>query len=341
MKNFTKLFLVFTLIMGLSLPGQSANVKKDKKVIVAYVTSWSSGMPDPTYVTHINYAFGHVNDNFDGVRINNPDRLKDITALKKKNPHLKVMLSIGGWGSGRFSEMAADENYREKFSKDCQRVVKEFNLDGIDIDWEYPTSSAAKISSSPDDTENFTLLMQDIRKAIGKKKLLTLASAANGKYIDFVAINPVVDFVNIMTYDSGNPPFHHAALFRSELTGGTSCDEAVALHVAAGMPINKLVLGMPFYGRGNNKEVPGFTHYKDLMKIEGLTSKWDDVAKAPYLVNSDGSFVCSFETPESIALKSDFIKDKGLMGAMYWEYAGDTEDGALRKAVFNGVIASN
>jgi chitinase len=107
------------------------------------------------------------------------------------------------------------------------------------------------------------------------------------------------------------------------------------------MPINKLVLGMPFYGRGNNKEVPGFTHYKDLMKIEGLTSKWDDVAKAPYLVNSDGSFVCSFETPESIALKSDFIKDKGLLGAMYWEYAGDTEDGALRKAVFNGVIASN
>ncbi len=67
------------------------------------------------------------------------------------------------------------DEYRRAFATDCDRVVKEFALDGIDIDWEYPTSSMANISSSPDDTENFTLLMQDIRAAIGNEKELTLA----------------------------------------------------------------------------------------------------------------------------------------------------------------------
>ena len=130
--------------------------KADETVIVAYVTSWTNEVPDPSTMTHINYAFGHVNDTFNGVRIDNPDRLRMIVGLKAKNPALKVMLSVGGWGSGRFSEMAATTENRMAFAKDCKRVVEEFGLDGIDIDWEYPTQSQAKISSSPQDTENFT-----------------------------------------------------------------------------------------------------------------------------------------------------------------------------------------
>lgn len=314
-----------------------SKAKNPKKVIIAYVTSWTSVVPDPTHITHINYAFGHVNNTFDGVRIDNETRLKEIVALKKKHPHLKVMLSIGGWGSGRFSEMAADAANRAKFAADCNRVVKEFGLDGIDIDWEYPTSGAGGISNSPEDKDNFTLLMRDIRKAIGKKQLLTLATASNGKYIAFDNINPYVDFVNIMTYDSGNPPYHHASLFRSDKSGHVTCEEAVAAHVAAGMPIEKLVLGIPFYGRGNNKEVKNFIDYKDLLKLDGLERKWDDVAKADYLVNGDGVLVLTFETPESIKHKCEYLLNKGMLGAMYWEYAGDTADGALRKAVYNGV----
>ena len=99
--------------------------KKTEPVVVAYVTSWTQVVPNPTVMTHLNYAFGHVNDQFNGVRIDNEQRLRDLVSLKKQQPKLLVMLSIGGWGSGRFSEMAADENNRKAFAEDCRRVCSE------------------------------------------------------------------------------------------------------------------------------------------------------------------------------------------------------------------------
>jgi chitinase len=309
---------------------------KPKPIIVAYVTSWSSVIPDPNYVTHINYAFGHVNDNFNGVRIDNPSRLKSIVSLRNKSPKLKIMLSVGGWGSGRFSEMASNDENRKKFAEDCLRVVKEFKLDGIDIDWEYPTSNAAKISNSPDDTKNYTLMMQEIRRKIGKSKLLTLASASDAKYIDFKSISSMVDFVNIMTYDMANPPYHHAGLFKSKFTSGISVDEAITAHVNAGIPIERLVLGIPFYGHGRNG-VGDYVDYRDIVKLSGFKSLWDAEAKAPYLENDKGEFVLTYETPESIAIKCKYLIKRGMLGAMYWDYGADTDEGVLRKAVFNGV----
>lgn len=309
---------------------------KPKKVIVAYVTSWTKVMPDPAYVTHINYAFGHVNGTFDGIRIDNENRLKSLADLKKTAPKLKIMLSVGGWGSGRFSEMAATAENRKKFARDCFRVVNEFKLDGIDIDWEYPTSDAAKISSSPDDTQNYTLLMQEIRNQISKSKLLTLASVADAKYIDFKAIEPIVDFVNIMTYDMGRPPYHHAGLYRSKYTSGISVDEAVTAHLNAGIPLGKLVLGIPFYGHGNDG-IADFIDYREIVNLTQFKKQWDEEAKVPFLENEKGEFVCTYETPESIAIKCAYLLNRGMLGAMYWEYGGDTDDGILRKAVFSGV----
>lgn len=316
----------------------SCKSASEERVVIAYVTSWSKVMPDPDYITHINYAFGHVTDSYDGVRIDNENRLKSIVSLKEQKPSLKILLSIGGWESGRFSEMAADETSRLSFAADCQRVVDEFDLDGIDIDWEYPTSGMAGISSSPADRDNFTLLMRDIREAIGQKKLLTLATAASGKYIDFVAIDPFIDFVNIMAYDMGGAPHHHSALYRSELTGSISADEAVKAHEAAGVPLNKLVMGIPFYGRAA-PELGGFVDYKKIVTLDSVVMKWDDVAKAPYLSRSDTTpMICGYDDAQSIAIKCTYIMEKGMLGAMYWDYNGDDEEGTLRKAVYNGLF---
>ena len=334
MRKFFPVLFIMTLFFAFQTKAEA----KSDKIIVAYVTSWSDEMPDPAAMTHINYAFGHVGKTFDSVRIDNPDRLRQIAALKLKNPDLKVMLSIGGWGSGGFSTMAMRRSTRQKFAKDCAEKVEEYGLDGIDIDWEYPTSDAAGIDCSPKDTRNFTSLMKDLRKSLGKDKLLTLASVASGEYIDFKAVSPIVDFVNIMSYDMGNAPKHHATLYRSEHTGWLSASEAVEKHIAAGVPKDKIVVGMPFYGRGGT-DLPSYVNYRDIPNQKGAEN-WDDAAKAPYLADEKGNLILGYDNPRSIALKCRYIIDNGLRGGMYWDYSGDNDSGDLRNTLRECLLES-
>lgn len=313
-------------------------------VVIAY---WMGRgpLPDPAYVTIFNYAFGHVNNTFDGIRISGEDKLTALSNLKKQKPGLKVVLSIGGWGSGRFSEMAADDNNRRSFVADCKRVMDQFNLDGIDLDWEYPTQTAGgKISASPDDIGNFTKLMSEIREIIGKDKLLTFASVYSAKYVDFKAIEPIVDFVNIMTYDMGMPPVsHHNALFPSDLTRtGASCEESVNAHIEAGIPPHKLVLGMPFYPKTPSGTAPRFWEIRSQREF---AEQWDDVAKVPYLTRRNpetnaSEFAVTYENPRSAALKCEWLKERGLRGAMYWEYSQDDYLGTLQKTVYTRVMGN-
>lgn len=310
----------------------------DEKILVAYVYN-PRELPDPVWLTHINYAFAHVSETFDGLRIENPEKLREITALKKDYPHLKVLLSIGGWGSGNFSEMAADSLNRLAFAAECNEAVKEYDLDGIDIDWEYPTSDMAEISASPDDTKNYTKMMRDIRQAIGKDKLLTQATAANARYIDFKAIDRYIDFTNVMTYDLGWAPYHNSPLFTSEIRdpNSLSVSEGIQAHLDAGVPPEKLVMGMPFYGHG----AEGFPRGIDLTKahlIEGYTYHWDPVAMVPYLTDDrTGEFAFGYENEKSLFIKARFAVEKELKGAMYWSYGGDNSSGDLRKTVYKAL----
>ena len=330
----TNPYICLAIALLLSLTVSAKKQAADDMVIVAYVTSWTNEVPDPTMMTHINYAFGHVNETFDGVKIDNPDRLLMIVGLKSKNPALKVMLSIGGWGSGRFSEMAASAKNREAFVKDCARVVKDFGLDGIDIDWEYPTSSASGISSSPDDTKNFTLLMHDLRQAIGTDHLLTFADYADTTYVDYRSVLPFIDFINLMTYDIADPPYHHSALFRSDIAGSLSVSEAIDHHLEAGVPLSKLVMGMPFYGRPS-KDYKGQRPFGKL-STDGLYSeRWDSIALVPYLVDAQGNMVLAHENATSITHKCNYILTKGLRGAMYWDCDDDDDSFTLSRAVWN------
>ncbi len=303
------------------------------KIVVGYVTSWSDHEVKPEYVTHINYAFGNVKGSFREVGIANEARLRAVVELKKKASHLKVLLSIGGWGSGNFSEMAASSENRLAFASDCKRVIDGFGLDGIDIDWEFPTSDMAGISASPDDKANFTLMMRDIREAIGTDKLLTLATVCSADYIDFGGIMPYVDFVNIMAYDMENPPRHNAPLYNSsKYPGWMDCDRSVAAHLAKGVPASKLVLGMPFYGHGTGV-FDSFTDFKNIKIPSGYKDNWDEDAKVPYVTDAGGKFVLSYDNARSLGLKCDYIIEKGLLGAMFWDDAGDDASHTLHKAI--------
>lgn len=326
-----KIILIVTalLLAVFSLSAKGGGGKR----IVGYVTSWTSELPDAKSLTNVNYAFGHVNNTFDGVRIDNVSRLKDVVALKKKNRNLKVQLSVGGWGSGGFSEMAADPARRKAFAADCRRVVDEYRLDGIDIDWEYPGSGAAGISSSPSDKANYTLLMRDLRNALGKDKLLTLASPATVGFYEFAPIMPYVDFVNVMAYDLNRPPYHHSSLYRSPLSGDMTADEGVKAHISGGVPAAKIVLGVPFYGHGKKGVFPDFVDYDKIAAGDGMKVVFDEKAGVPYIVDSAGEMVMTFDDAESLKRKCKYVEEKGLGGIMIWECAGDTDDSRLLKTI--------
>ena len=304
------------------------------KVMIAYVTSWSKHEVDPLYLTHINYAFAHVDSTFDRVRVDNPSRLESVVKLKKRYPYLKVLLSIGGWGSGNFSEMAADSSLRWAFAQDCRRCIEQYNLDGIDIDWEYPTTGMAKISYSENDTENYTKLMRDIRGAIGDDKLLTHATSATAKYIDHKSVDKYIDFTNVMAYDLGWAPYHNSPLYPTVHMETMCVDDAVKAHIQAGVPPEKLVMGLAFYGRGKK----GFPRQRDLTQAhlaEGnYTFCWDSAGQVPYIVDESGELVFGYENEISLALKAEYIRKHNLKGAMYWSYSGDNAAGDLRRCVF-------
>ncbi len=340
-KNFLLLGALL-IVVCIVVVAMATKKQSPERIVVAYVDK-TIDVPDPHLMTHINYAFGQVNSTFNGININSESDLRTLVGLKKQNKQLKVVLSIGGWGSGRFSEMAADEALRQSFAADCKRIVDEFGLDGIDIDWEYPTSSSAGISSSPEDTDNYTLLMRDIRSAIGKKKLLTLASVADADYIDFQAIMPYIDFVNIMSYDMGRLPTFQCALYSSPVAGRMSMDAAVKAHLNAGIPASMLVAGMPLYGRGG-KGMPDYCNYceiEELLAKGEIIESWNDTTMTPYIANENGEAVLSYDNPRSIELKCQYIIDHDLLGGMYWEYSCDSPKGTLRTIIANRLLGKD
>ena len=326
--------LIAVLAATLTVTCALAVEKAPKRVVVAYVTAGHDDVPDPTVMTHINYAFGNVNETFNGVVIQNPDRLRMIVGLKKQNLDLKVLLSIGGWTSGRFSEMAATKETREAFARDCRRIVDDFGLDGIDMDWEYPTSSAAGISSSPDDTENFTLLMAELRQQLGKDRLLTAATVCDAKYIDFQNCLQYMDLVNVMSYDMSDPDkAHHATLYPSPISGYCTASMAVEAHLKAGVPKEKLVMGMPFYAKGRRSD-PGVDAYlRNGQLPEGYQDCWSEEGQVPYIANEKGEFVWGYENVRSLSAKCQYILDNDLRGGMYWEYSSD-KTGDFRQTLY-------
>ena len=180
--------------------------------------------------------------------------------------------------------------------------------------------------------------MRDLRKTLGNDKLLTMASEAKAKYIDWANVIQYLDFVNIMSYDMGRPPTHNAALYKSSMAD-MSCEEAVTRHLNAGIPANKLTLGLAFFGRGDRNIIKDDElDYNEIIGLSGFIKCWDDDAKVPYLTDNLGTMVLSYDDELSIGLKADYVKQKGLKGAMYWDIEADDSNWTLGKAVASRLL---
>ncbi len=315
--------------------------------IIAYAANESLPLftrEDLSALTHVNLAFGLVKGN--RLDMSQLTHMNLLDGFRQWNPRIKIVLSVGGWGAGGFSEMAMTAEGRRAFSASCREAVDRFGLDGIDIDWEYPCSSQADIASNPRDRENFTLLLQALRERL-EGRVLSIAAGAGEYFIEgtqMPEVARVVDYVQLMTYDLRNgftrQAGHHAALraSRGDASGANTAD-MVELFLKAGVPREKLVVGAAFYSRrwtGVRDENHGLLQpaesvgeggpcfsdlTEDFLRQGGYAKYWDEDAQAAYLWN--GSSFISYESPEALALKCRYVREQGLRGIMYWEHGCD------------------
>jgi len=352
---------------NLFLENKTINPEMNK--IIAYVAGWVDfdlDNIDHSKLTHINYAFANIVDGKSVMELEqDSSNLATLVSFRDTNHNLKILLSVGGWAwSDSFSDVALTVSSREIFTESIIELIKRHQLDGVDIDWEYPGQRAEDNVCRPADRDNFTLLLKELREKLdilGKKTgnkhyLVTIASGSDQNYFDNTNLRDAhwhLDFINMMTYDYYNgwmsQTGHHANLHPSEHEkyGGNSVVQTVDRHLKAGVPVGKLVLGIPFYGRkwegvhanGNGLYQPAGTtgviiSYNDIVNrvsSDNWVSLWDNTASAPYLWNPGSQIFISYESIESIGLKVDYLKDHGFGGTMFWEYSNDHEQQLLNR----------
>jgi chitinase len=325
---------------------------------------------DGRKVTRINYAFASVKDGevVPGFS-HDAENLAVLTSLKRKNPALTVVISVGGWTwSGAFSDAALTRQSRRRFVESAVRFVERYGLDGVDIDWEYPGMVGNGNKFRPEDKQNYTLLLADLRarfdvegRRLGRHLVVSIATGASTHFLEnteMEKVAPYVDTVNVMTYDYYMPGIdkvtgHDAPLLASEDDPKhVSAQRSVEEYLRAGVPAKKIVLGVPFYARSWS-EVSGGEHglfqagkparglHVSLGDVQGLLANgyvryWDANAAVPYLYNEQTGTFISYEDKESIAKKCTYVIEQGLGGVMFWEYFSDPS-GVLLDAVNAGL----
>jgi chitinase len=363
--------------------------------VVGYLASWGvrtkgtriADLPARD-LTHIFYAFGRI-DSTGRVALGDPcvdvgactggqtstpgGNFAELRRLKEGSPHLKLVVSIGGWsGSGRFSDAALTDSTRKLFTESAIDVfIRQTSglFDGIDLDWEFPVSGGPETNvRRPADKENFTLLLAELRSQLdaqgAKDKRhyeLAIAASANPRAlanIEVERIAPLLDFINVMTYDyyagsrktGFNSPLYAAS---GESTPSFNIDASIRAFIEAGVPAAKLLVGIPFYGRGyggvpsaNNGlfqavggppagwrggdgdwRVLSQTRLKDPRYVR----HWESSARVPFLYDSTSGTWVSYDDPQSVAEKVKYVRERALGGVMIWELGGD--DGSLMRAI--------
>ena len=281
--NTRVLFRSWLLLIGClcSCPASFAGASAAKAVIVAYVfpqnNAIRAGEIAAQKLTRINYAFANIQGGRIVNGFANDDRnMAALVALKQENPSLTVLVSVGGWlWSGAFSDMALTRQSRGIFIASVAGFMDRHQLDGLDIDWEYPGLPGAESHFRPEDKRNYTLLLKELRmrfdqleKKLHRRLYITVATGASSEFLAHTEMDKVqkyVDTVNLMAYDYYEPSSdavtgHHAPLFTSQYDPKKiSADNSVQEYEQAGVPAAKIVLGVPFYGHVWG-EVPDTNH---------------------------------------------------------------------------------
>lgn len=308
------------------------------KISLAYMVDRYDVLPDPEMFSHLIYAFGVFNDNYDGVVIRYPDKLKSMAALKEKNPELKVILGLNDYRRPGFSEMARDKKKRKNYVKSVKKIVDDYNLDGVDLDWEFPTTEAGGHTATPQDDRNYVALAKELRKALGKDKWISYYSNNSGRFIDHKGMMPYVSYVHVSGYNLAIPKegerlLHQSPLYPSKKTGDWCVSKAIQRHMDLGIPKEKILMGIPFFGRGL-KPFPSEVDHCDFDKYsQGLNIVWDDEAQAPYYADKQGNLILGFDNERSMAAKFDFIRTNDLPGVFIWCFESDYDDHRLSKSI--------
>lgn len=332
-------------------------------VVIGYVTGYNGLIDpetiDPKQLTHINYAFVNVKNN--QAHLENEKRdvenFRRLITLKQKNPSLQLLISIGGWSwSENFSNAVLTDSLRKGFAKSAVNIIRKYNLDGVDIDWEYPGMAGEEGNVyRPEDKQNFTLMFEAIRKELdileketGKNKLLTTATGGFPSFLNQTEMGKAqqyLDFINLMTYDyyPWKVAGHHTNLYESKTYPSTnSADKAIKAYIDAGVPVSKIVIGLAFYGKNlklmstaqkglgdsiassANHFGKGFTFLKDsVINKKGFIAYRDEEAKAPFLFNAETKQFISYDDEWSVAHKCEYVLKNKLGGVMFWEYHSD------------------
>ncbi|MDT7726121.1 MAG: chitinase [Actinomycetota bacterium] len=264
---------------------------------VGYMPSWSGNVNSIQYtkLTHINYSFALPNSNGTLQAIPDTAKLSSLVTLGHNNG-VRVLLAIGGWNDGNdsaFETLAGNATGRTTFVNSVVNVVTQYNLDGVDIDWEYPDPGTSG--------NNYTLLMQQLSTAMHSRgKLLTAAVVSSGGTAEGVqtAVFGYVDFLNIMAYDGGTPHANYSWSIA-----------AANYWKGRGLPASKTVLGVPFYSR------PTYYTYAQIVGMNAANANVD-------CVTISGVQQCYNGLP-TIRSKTQWAK-ANAGGIMNWELSQDT-----------------
>src|ERR1700730_8902923 len=358
---------VAVVALLVSLPALAQRREDDApKRLLGYYPEWSK-TSTPSYsaaqipydkLTHISHAFVLLTDKADGTLSVPAGMIEPALISRAHAEGVKVLVSIGG-GDGiqgpRFNQMAASETTRRAFVHNVHSFLRKHGYDGVDVDWEVPDAV---------DRQNCTILMEELRDELPSPRwLITMATPSDprnwGQGLDISALAPLLDFMNVMTYDFygswSSGPGHVSPLFQDPADPQQAGSVKTSMDLYAnqyGVPLAKLNIGTPFYGyefdgvdtlwaqcttcvNSSQNYAP---YIKSLINQQGWNTNFDRVAQALYLTNSTIPGFLTYDDPVSTAQKTRYVlKKRGFGGVFMWELSADYDGHAqdLLNAMYN------